>query len=218
MMARKRHRKSFNPFRFRRSVQRPEWLANLDPIRPLEVDLGFGRGEFMMEMARLRPDVEYVGIEIRDYLVDKMNEALKSDPRPNVHVLLANVKEHLGPLFEPGTLSRVYIHFPDPWDQRKKHHKRRMVDARLVETLHALLRPGGEVHLMSDTEVVGLEMLSLFQGHGGFANACGVGQFCAESTTGVQTREERYYRQRGNPIFRLRFIRQVVKEQDNPGP
>jgi tRNA (guanine-N7-)-methyltransferase len=206
-MARQRHRKSFNPYRFRRAVQRPDWLANLDPTRPLEVDLGFGRGEFLLERARLQPDAQFIGVEIRDYLVDKMNQALALDPRPNVRVLLANVKEHLALLFGPGSLSRVYIHFPDPWNQRKKHHKRRMVDGQLVETLYALLQTSGEVHLMTDQEEVGREMLALFEGHGGFHNACGAGQFCAESTTGVQTREERYYLQRGDPIYRLRFVR-----------
>jgi tRNA (guanine-N7-)-methyltransferase len=205
-MARQRHRKSFNPFRFLRMVQRPDWLAVLDSDCQVEVDLGFGRGEFLVERARLRPGVQFVGIEIRDYLVDKMNQALELDPQLNVHVLLANVKEHLSLLFKPATLNRVYIHFPDPWNQRKKHHKRRMVDAQLVGTLHALLRPGGEVHLMTDQREVGLEMLSLFEGHGGFRNACGAGQFCAESTTGAQTREETYYMQRGDPIYRLRFV------------
>ena len=104
-------------------------------------------------------------------------------------------------------MSRVYIHFPDPWNQRKKHHKRRMVDVQLVRILYALLQPSGEVHLMTDQEEVGREMLALFEGHGGFGNACGAGQFCAEGTTGVQTREERYYMQRGDPIYRLRFMR-----------
>lgn len=206
-MARQRHRKSFNPYRFRRMVVRPEWLAELDPSRPVEVDLGFGRGEFLLERARLQPEAEFVGIEIRDYLVDKMNQTLAVDPQPNAHVLLANVKEHLALLFGPASLSRVYIHFPDPWNQRKKHHKRRMVDAQLVETLYGLLRPDGEVHLMTDQEDVGREMLALFEAHGGFRNACGAGEFCAESTTGVQTREERYYLERGDPVYRLRFVR-----------
>jgi tRNA (guanine-N7-)-methyltransferase len=206
-MARVRHRKSINPFRFQREVRRPDWPSILDVGRPIEVDLGFGRGEFIIEMARRRPEVQFVGLEIRDYLIDKVRAWLDEEPHPNVYVMAANVKEHLPLLFDPGMLSRVYIHFPDPWTRRKKHHKRRMVDAALVATLHALLRPGGEVHLMTDKLEVGLEMRALFEAHGGYENACGRGRFCAESTTGVRTREETYYVERGDDIYRLRFIR-----------
>ena len=211
-MARKRHRKSINPFRIRLDVQRPDWSSMLDPDKPVEVDLGFGRGEFILEMARNRPEVEFVGLEIRQYLIEKVRARLQEDPRANVHVLTANVKRHLSTLFDPGMLSRVYVHFPDPWTQRKRHHKRRMVDADLVSTLHTLLRPRGEVHLMTDKSDVGTEMLALFEGHGGFENVCGAGQFCLGSTTGVHTREEMYYIGRGDPVFRLRFVRKADGE------
>ena len=52
----------------------------------------------------MRPDAQFIGIEIRGYLVDKMSQVLALDPQPNVHVLLANVKEHLALLFEPGLI------------------------------------------------------------------------------------------------------------------
>ena len=216
-MARIRHRKSINPFRFRRQVQRPDWSSILDPEAPIEVDLGFGRGEFILEMARLRPGVQFVGLEIRDYLIDKIRERLREDPRPNVYVMAANVKEHLPVLFDPGTLSRVYIHFPDPWTTRKKHHQRRMVDAGLVATLYTLLRAEGEVHLMTDQEEVGREMHALFEAHGGFENACGEGQFCSESTTGVRTREELYYMERGDRIYRLKYVRRGQRPGQRQG-
>lgn len=206
-MARKRHRKSTNPFKFQREVERPDWLVVLPSSRPIEVDLGFGRGEFILEMARRHPDRQFVGIDIRDYLVEKVQAQLAVDTLPNLIVLLANVKEHLSTLFDPGMLSRVYIHFPDPWTRRKKHHKRRMVDEDLVRVLYDLLKPGGEVHLMTDKEEVGIEMMTLFEMHGGFQNACGTGRFSSTSTTGVRTREEMYYMERGAPIYRLEFVR-----------
>jgi tRNA (guanine-N7-)-methyltransferase len=211
-MARIRHRKSINPFRVQLDVKRPDWSRLLDLSQPIEVDLGFGRGEFIMEMARQRPGVQFVGLEIRSYLLEKMRAQLEQDLRPNVHVMAANVKQHLPILFDAGMLSRVYIHFPDPWTKRKKHHKRRMVDADLVTTLYTLLKPGGEVHLMTDKRDVGLEMRQLFESHGGFTNACGAGQFCPTSTTGVHTREEQYYMQRGEQVYRLEFVRDGDQE------
>jgi tRNA (guanine-N7-)-methyltransferase len=207
MMTRKRHRKSINPFRIQLQVERPDWASILDLNKPLQVDLGFGRGEFIIEIARRMPDTECIGLEIRQYLIEKVRQRLEGEPLPNVHVLAANVKQHLPVLFDPGMLSRVYIHFPDPWTKRKRHHKRRMVDASLVATLFELLAPGGEVHLMTDKEPVGREMLTLFETHGGFENACGTGQFCAQSTTGIHTREETYYIGRGDRIYRLKFVR-----------
>jgi tRNA (guanine-N7-)-methyltransferase len=160
-------------------------------------------------MARRRPGVEFIGLELRRYLLEKMQAILASEALPNVHVYLANVKEHLPILFDPNMLSRVYIHFPDPWTRRRRHHKRRMVDAHLVETLHVLLKTGGEVHAMTDKDEVGGEILALFEAHGGYENACGSGRFCNESTTGIRTREEAYYIERGDRIFRLKFVHRM---------
>jgi tRNA G46 methylase TrmB len=86
-----------------------------------------------------------------------------------------------------------------------------MVDARLVDTLHTLLRPGGEVHLMTDKEPVGLEMRALFEAHPGFRNVHGPNQFAETSTTGIRTREEQYYLGRGDHIYRLQYVRQENK-------
>jgi tRNA G46 methylase TrmB len=82
-----------------------------------------------------------------------------------------------------------------------------MVDAQLIDTLYALLRPGGEVHLMTDKREVGHEMRALFEAHPGFENAHGPGQFAPTSTTGVRTREEEYYLRRGDHIYRLQYVR-----------
>jgi tRNA (guanine-N7-)-methyltransferase len=210
-VSRIRHRKTINPYRFQRDVQRPDWASMLEPGQPLEVDLGFGRGEFILDMAQRRPNTFFVGLELRDYLIEKVQDQIAERGTRNIFVMAANVKEHLPVLFDPGRLSRVYIHFPDPWTKRKKHHKRRMVDAKLVDTLYALLHPGGEVHLMTDKEPVGLEMRALFEAHSGFQNAIGPNQFAAESTTGIRTREEQYYLGRGDHIYRLKYVRAATQ-------
>ena len=206
-MGRIRHRKSINPFRVRIEVERPDWVSLLRPGSPVELDCGFGRAEFILKRAQERPENELVGLELRRYLIEKARARIEDAGLENVHVVLANVKEHLPILFDPGMLHKVYIHFPDPWTTHRRHHKRRMVDAQMVATLHRLLVPGGEVHLMSDKKAVAEEMRSLFEAHGGYGNACGAGQFCPESTTGIRTREERYYMRKGNRIYRLKFVR-----------
>jgi tRNA (guanine-N7-)-methyltransferase len=206
-MARVRHRKSINPFRVQIEVEQPDWADILEPGKPVELDCGFGRAEFILERARQRPDMELIGLELRQYLIEKAKKRIEETGLSNVHVYLANVKEHLAVLFEPGMLHKVYIHFPDPWTRRRKHHKRRMVDANLVETLHPLLVPGGEVHLMTDKRMVAHEMRALFEAHGGYENACGEGTFCPKSTTGIRTREERYYLRQGDRVYRLKFVR-----------
>ena len=91
-MSRIRHRKTINPFRFQRDVQRPDWAAMMEPDQSVEVDLGFGRGEFMLEMAERRPDVFFVGLELRDYLIEKVQEQIAERSLTNVHVMAANVK------------------------------------------------------------------------------------------------------------------------------
>lgn len=115
---------------------------------PLYVELGTGRGKFITDMAKLHPQVNFVGIEaVRDVLycaACKVREQALS----NVRLVLFNVNE-MRDLFAPGEIDRLYINFCDPWP-KNRHAKRRLTHGRFLEMYRDLLKPCGELHFKTD--------------------------------------------------------------------
>ena len=118
-----------------------------DPELPLHIDLGCGRGSFLLKMAVERPDWNYLGIEIREPLVIEANNKKRRGKIPNLHYTFCNAPLDLGTLLSDISsdhLLLVTIQFPDPWF-KKRHAKRRMVNERLVKLIHDSLAKDGIV-------------------------------------------------------------------------
>ncbi len=101
----------------------------LNPTQPLHLDIGCARGQFLLEMATIEPSWNYLGLEIREVLVDDAILTTRKLNLTNLHYLFCNVNNPLAPLLKslsPGTLQRVTIQFPDPWF-KNRHAKRRML-------------------------------------------------------------------------------------------
>ena len=128
------------------------WAAIFAPERvpPLRIvlEIGFGRGEFLLELARESPEVGHVGVEVSWKRVLKMARRLARSELRNVRLVHAT-GEGVLPAFGPGSLDAVWINFPDPWP-KKRHHRRRLVKPDLVAALADRLRPGGRLHVATD--------------------------------------------------------------------
>jgi tRNA (guanine-N7-)-methyltransferase len=137
---------------------RPEALEELGSARlfgrapdaPLElvVDLGFGRGEFLMELAEKDPASAFLGVEISHKRVLKMARRLARSALANVRILEAGAEAVVGCLAEV-SVACFWINFPDPWP-KKRHQRRRLIQPPLVAALARRLRPGGVVHVATD--------------------------------------------------------------------
>ena len=133
--------------------------------RPLHLDIGCGKGHFCADLAAARPDLNVLGIEIREPLVD---EALRlSCGVGNLHFLAGSANACGAAAVdavlegEGGVLDSVSVQFPDPWP-KMRHRKRRVVQLPLVADLAERLRPGGFVFLQSDVEEVAQDMRATF--------------------------------------------------------
>lgn len=166
-MARVRVHQHVNPLSpFYRQAPRPIDIRKvfLDPARPLLLDIGCARGRFLLRMAEALPEWNYLGVEIRAPLVAEANRLADEARLTNLHYEFCNAMIWLERLLAdlvPGGLQKVTIQFPDPWF-KKKHAKRRMVNAGLVDTVLAKLADGGEIFVQTDIEFLADEMLALF--------------------------------------------------------
>lgn len=178
------------------------------PNQSLHLDIGCARGEFLLSMATLEPNWNFLGLEIREPLVIQANAKVSELGLRNLHYLFCNVSNSLKPLLESlerGTLQRVTIQFPDPWF-KKRQMKRRMVQPELVDTLATYLIEGGAVLLQSDVEAVAVEMCDRFEEHPAFQKQ-GSDTWLATNPLPVPTEREVSTLSRGEPVYRALFVR-----------
>ena len=124
-------------------------LAELFPEGPIVLEIGFGMGDSLLEMATANPDVNYIGVEVHrpgvGHLLNRAEEQglknLKVFGEDSIDVLKLAVPEH--------SLDVVQIFFPDPW-HKKKHHKRRLINPEFVELVASRLKQTGILHIATD--------------------------------------------------------------------
>ena len=201
---RKRHRRHANPFTVRGAVEVPDWEAVYGRSAPLALDVGFGPGRFIVELAQRHPEWNVLGLEIRQHLVEQARAEAAAAGLKNLHAMLANANLHLEELLPDASLAFVSVNFPDPW-YKKRHHKRRVVRPEWLTVLSKKMRPGAELHAMTDYEPVAMQILDTLEAAAGYVNIDGPGGFAIESTTGIVTEREIKHSGRGERIYRLRF-------------
>jgi tRNA (guanine-N7-)-methyltransferase len=174
--------------------------------RRIELEIGCADAQFLFERAALNPSQLYVGLEIRDDLVELVNRRARRENVP-VHAVFCQAQLHIEEIFPAGSVDRVYINFPDPWFKRA-HHARRMVDAKLVEQVAHALRGGGDVFVQSDVWDIALDALTVFELDPRFENQAGEWTFWkAGNPYGVRSWREQNAEATGLPIWRLRYTR-----------
>jgi tRNA (guanine-N7-)-methyltransferase len=176
--------------------------------QPIHLDIGCARGQFLLDMAKLDPSWNYLGLEIREVLVEDAISTTRKLNLTNLHYLFCNVNNSLTPLLQslsPGTLQRVTIQFPDPWF-KNRHAKRRMLQPQLVAELATYLASGGMVFLQSDIEGLLLEMRDRFYSHPDFSLQSPEPSLTPNPLPVATEREQRTL-SRGEPVYRAIFSR-----------
>ena len=174
--------------------------------RPIEVEIGCAEAQFLFERAAKEPERTYVGLEIREDLVDYVNERAAALALP-VHAVFCQAQLHLHEVFGATQVDRVYLNFPDPWFKRR-HQKRRMIDAVLVAGIADITRAGADVFVQSDVWDIALDAMSVLERDGRFANAAGEWSFWRGGNPyGVRSWREQNAEETGLPIWRILFAR-----------
>ena len=205
----RRVRQHVNPLsiKYANPAVAPDWQAMFaNPQLPLHLDIGCGKGDFLREMAAQVPGWNFLGLEIREPLVQR--SLLKANPAKNLHFIFCNANNSLRPLLTtwPGgcPLQRVSIQFPDPWF-KKRHQKRRVVQPELVAVLAEVMPTDGWVWLQSDIKEVCEEMCDRFDENAAFARA-GTG-WLKESPFPAKTDREAVTEEKELPVYRAKYMR-----------
>lgn len=173
-----------------------------DPALPLFVDIGCGRGRFLMKMAELEPKQNFLGLEIRAPIVEEANSIAQERNFKNLHYHFCNATLALDKLFAnlpANILETVTIQFPDPWF-KKKHAKRRMVKDNLAETVVKHLKISGKIFIQSDVEFLAEEIFEYFRQYENLREI-----ETNENPFPVKTERENSVEARDLPVYRTMF-------------
>ncbi len=133
------------------------------------VEIGFGMGASLLEMAQAQPETDFIGIEVHPPGVGSLINAAQEKQLENLRVYLADATDVLSECFDDGSLDRVQIYFPDPW-HKKKHNKRRIIQPKFLQLIRKKLCLGGLVHMATDWQPYAEQMLELIGEAPGFVN------------------------------------------------
>ncbi|HEV2111363.1 MAG TPA: tRNA (guanosine(46)-N7)-methyltransferase TrmB [Gammaproteobacteria bacterium] len=177
-------------------------LFGRDARRSLEI--GFGNGETLAELARRHPDEDFLGAEVHRPGVGRLLNTLEAGRLTNVRVACEDAVRLCSEQLPDACLDAILIYFPDPWP-KKRHHKRRLLQPEFAALLARKLRPGGRLHFATDWEDYAEQALAVLVACPGLENTTfGYASRPAE-------RPETHFEQRGlklgHAVFDLVFRR-----------
>ncbi len=116
---------------------------------PVVLEIGFGNGDTLVQQAAEYPAMNFVGIEVHEPGVGHCLLRAHDAGIANLKLIMHDAIEVLSEQVPEDSLQRVNIYFPDPWP-KKRHHKRRLIQAPFLEMIHSRLAPGGTLHIATD--------------------------------------------------------------------
>lgn len=136
--------------------------------RPLEIEIGFGRGDFLLDRAGRHPETFFIGYEVKTKAARLMLARVERTGVENLWISDDDVRFSLPRLIADERLALVHVLFPDPW-WKDQHHPKRLFSPPFVDLLAAKLEPGGLLYVKSDVEEYGELVRYLVEGHAAFA-------------------------------------------------
>jgi len=128
--------------------------------RPLVLDIGFGMGRELAELAERQGDRNFIGVEVHKPGIGRLLLDLGAGDIANVKIIPHDVVEVLRDMIPPGTLDGVHLFFPDPWP-KARHHKRRLVRPGFPEMVAPVLKEGGYIYMVTDWEDYAYQMVEV---------------------------------------------------------
>lgn len=185
-----------------------DWSALFHNEHPVEIEVGFGKGMFLLSSAIARPEVNFLGIEIvRKYaLYAATRFAIRQ--LPNIKVACADARVLLRDRIPERSVQAVYVFFPDPW-WKKRHHKRRLFTAEFVASVERVLSIGGLFHVVTDVEEYFAIMRDIISTFPRLHEVPPPPANEPSNDLDYLTNFERKFRKEGRPIHRAAFVKKL---------
>ncbi len=179
-------------------------MAAFSRKAPLIVEIGFGDGETLATMAAENPQFDYLGIEVHRPGVGHLLLRLDTLSLGNVKVVCADAVDILQGNIEDASLAGVHLFFPDPWP-KKRHHKRRLMNAGFAGLMVRKLEDLGYFHAATDCEDYAHQMLAVLEACRLLENTAGKGRFAERPPHRPLTRFEARGQRLGHQVWDLTF-------------
>jgi tRNA (guanine-N7-)-methyltransferase len=186
----------------------------IDPLQlfgnnnPLVVEIGYGMGDSLLSMAEQEPDKNFIGIEVHLPGVGRLvNEAGKRK-LSNLKTYCADAIDVLTHCINENSVSRLQLFFPDPW-HKKKHHKRRIVQAEFIALVSNRLKQEGVFHLCTDWQPYAEHMLQALGQADDLSNQASAGDYCSRPNYRPVTKFERRGERLGHGVWDLLFKKRM---------
>lgn len=171
---------------------------------PITLEIGFGMGKSLVEMAKAAPEVNFIGIEVHKPGVGACISLAVEEGVKNLKVYEHDAIEILADCIANDSLDTVQLFFPDPW-HKKKHHKRRIVSADFVETIRQKLIAGGVFHMATDWENYAECMLEDMQSAQGYTNLSETNDYVPRPDSRPLTKFENRGQRLGHGVWDIQF-------------
>ena len=136
---------------------------------PKVLEIGFGMGTATAEIARRLPDTDFLAADVHGPGVGNLLKLIEEQGIANIRVMRCDAVEIVENMLADNSLDGIHIFFPDPW-HKKRHHKRRLIQAPFVAKLLPKLKSGGYIHLATDWEEYAAQMLDVLHAFPGLEN------------------------------------------------
>ena len=187
----------------------------LAPPFAVVLEIGFGRGEFLLDLAARSPACAFLGVEVSFKRVLKLARKLARSGLVNVRLLEARAETVVRDLLPVGSLAEVWINFSDPWP-KARHEKRRLLQRGFVADLACCLRPGARLHVATDHPPYAEQIHEVLSAEPLLASAHAPEPWLAEVPGRMHTGYETEWREQGRPLHFFEYRRTRPSEADRP--
>lgn len=178
-----------------------KWHKRFGNDHPIHIEIGMGKGQFITEMAKAHPEINYIGVEIQVSVVSFALDKVLGEELPNVQLLHVDGSS-LTEYFADGEVDRIYLNFSDPWP-KKRHEKRRLTYKSFLAVDEQILKPAGEIHFKTDNQGLFEYSLASFSQYGMTILQVWLDLHHSNYEGNIMTEYEEKFSSRGQRIYRV---------------
>lgn len=154
----KRVRTHVNPLSFNQQLKKEEFKELNEKFTVgIDFEVGVGKGTFIQNHAKTNPDRHVIGVEVRQSMVENLEETLEKEDLKNVSIIHAPAMNFLAEIVPDNSINNCYIFHPDPWF-KKRHHKRRVITPEFLALLYQKMKPQSKLFISTDVSSLWIDM------------------------------------------------------------